>query len=226
MGADGGNANCGVLAYGAPHEGTVELYVKLYGSTDAGARAASRSRPLLNRGRSRPEAPPPMPSKTAERKTELGSIGAVKGNAIIIIEGVPADHTRPEDSSGVTHRLCQLALCRRVASRVRAYYLPQLAPRSRGSSAAMELADGIERAGALVADYLGRRQPSQSMQSAAEPMLGRRRGTSKRDEARAAHRFLAVAVCCFVACSAAICMRAGRIAASYLEPVRLLDATP
>ena len=67
---------------------------------------------------------------------------------------------------------------------------------------------------------------SQSMQSAAEPMLGRRRGTTKRDEARAAHRFLAVAACCFVACSAAICMRAGRIAASYLEPVRLLDATP
>ena len=74
MGADGGSANCGVLAYGAPHEGTVELYVKLYGSTDAGARAASRSRPLLNRGGSRPEAPPSMPSKTAERKTELGSI--------------------------------------------------------------------------------------------------------------------------------------------------------
>ena len=74
MGADGGSANCGVFAYGAPHDGTVELYVKLYGSTDAGARAASRSRPLLNRGGSRPEAPPSMPSKTAERKTtELGS---------------------------------------------------------------------------------------------------------------------------------------------------------
>ena len=102
------------------------------------------------------------------------------------------------------------------------------APRELASAhpSSMELADSIQRAGAVVVDCLGRRQPSQSMQSAAEPMLGRRRGTSKRDEARAAHRFLAVAVCCFVACSAAICMRAGRIAASYLEPVRLLDATP
>ena len=96
----------------------------------------------------------------------------------------------------------------------------------RAHPSSMELADGIKRMGAVVVDYLGRRQPSPSMQSAAEPMLERRRGTTKRDEARAAHRFLAVAVCCFVACSAAICMRAGRIAASYLEPVRLLDATP
>ena len=81
MGADGGSANCGVLAYGAPHVRTVELYVKLYGSTDAGARAASRSRPLLNRGGSRPEAPPSMPSKTAERKTtELGSEKAMQSS--------------------------------------------------------------------------------------------------------------------------------------------------
>ena len=87
----------------------------------------------------------------------------------------------------------------------------------------MEFADRFYRAGANVADRLACRQPSQNMQSAAEPMLGKK---SKKGESRAAHHFLMVTVCCFVACSAAICMRVGRATASYLEPVHLLEVGP
>jgi hypothetical protein len=86
----------------------------------------------------------------------------------------------------------------------------------------MEFADRIYRAGAHVADRLACRQPSQNMQSAAEPMLGKK---SKKGESRSSC-FLMVTVCCFVACSAAICMRAGRVTASYLEPVHLLELSP
>ena len=73
MGADGGTANCGVFAYGAPHEAIVELD----GSAFAGARAASRSTPLLNRGGSRREAAPSMPIKEW-RKAEDESAGKGK----------------------------------------------------------------------------------------------------------------------------------------------------
>lgn len=87
----------------------------------------------------------------------------------------------------------------------------------------MEFADRIYRAGAHVADRLACRQPSQNMQSAAEPMLGKKK---PKGESRAAHDFLMVTVCCFVACSALLCMRVGRVTASYLDPVHLLEVSP
>ena len=61
------------------------------------------------------------------------------------------------------------------------------------------------------------------MQSAAEPMLGKKK---PKGESRAAHHFLMVTVCCFVACSALLCMRVGRVTASYLDPVHLLEVSP
>ena len=87
----------------------------------------------------------------------------------------------------------------------------------------MEFADRLYRVGADVADRLACRQPSQNMQSAAEPMLGKKK---PKGESRAAHHFLMVTVCCFVACSALLCMRVGRVTASYLDPVHLLEVSP
>ena len=78
------------------------------------------------------------------------------------------------------------------------------------------LVDRIYRAGAHAADRLvSRFQPSQNMQTAAEPLLHNK----TKGESRVAYQLLMVTVCCFVACSWVICMRVGRATASLLEPV-------
>ena len=93
------------------------------------------------------------------------------------------------------------------------------------------LAGRICRAGAYFADHLAGRVPSESMRTAAEPLLrndelkGESRVVGRRNSRQQTAQALVVTSCCFVACSWAICMLVGRATASLLEPLHVSPAT-